>query len=194
MDWCRVILTTTVPESNSKRKHWEGLVCIGVLFWVVMAPMDLAFGIYNQNFSTYLVMCQLNFCDSKLLITFQVAARWVFDSVFFVDMILSFFFEPSTSASSLHRSAKTYKEVRASYFKKGFILDLITTLPFDYIPALQISVSFVFPFCFSDFINFIRTGRRSALSKTFGVYTPNISLLAPSTIEKTCQLVQQYRC
>ena len=154
-------MTTTVPESNRKRKHWEGLVCIGVLFWVVMAPMDLAFGIYNQNFSTYLVMvmCRLNFCDSKLLITFQVAARWVFDSVFFVDMILSFFFEPATSASSLNRSAKTYKEVRASYFKKGFILDLITTLPFDYIPALQISVSLFFPSALAfSFISFAQVG------------------------------------
>jgi hypothetical protein len=52
----RVVLSSTVPESNHKRKKWEGLVCIGVMFWVIMAPMDMAFGIYDEGYRSHLVL------------------------------------------------------------------------------------------------------------------------------------------
>lgn len=50
-----MILTSTIPESDNRRKRWEGLVCIGVMFWVVMAPMDMAFGSYDEGYKSYMV-------------------------------------------------------------------------------------------------------------------------------------------
>jgi hypothetical protein len=49
-------MTSTIPESNHRRKKWEGLVCIGVLFWVIMAPMDMAFGQYDEGYKLPLVL------------------------------------------------------------------------------------------------------------------------------------------
>jgi hypothetical protein len=54
-----MMLTSTIPESDSRRKKWEGLVCIGVIFWVVMAPMDMAYGSYDKGYKSYMVMCAL---------------------------------------------------------------------------------------------------------------------------------------
>ena len=62
--------------------------------------------------------------------------RWFFDAVFLVDMIMSFLFENKIS----NQNVLTYKEVQMAYLKKGFIMDLITTFPYDYIPALNILV------------------------------------------------------
>ncbi len=65
-----------------------------------------------------------------------MAIRWFFDIVFFADIILSFFFENKSSK----RNAISALEVQTAYFKKGFPLDLVITLPYDYIPALDILV------------------------------------------------------
>ena len=71
-----------------------------------------------------------------------MAIRWFFDIVFFADVILSFFFENKSST----RNAISALDVQTAYFKKGFLLDLVITLPYDYIPALDILVKIAFFF------------------------------------------------
>jgi hypothetical protein len=113
-----------------------------------MAPMDMAFGIYDEGYKSSSVMlsvdvshCMLNI----LMMIHQVFLRWFFDIVFFADIILSFFFENKTSKRNMISSM----EVQTEYLKKGFLLDLAITLPYDYIPALDILVKndlfFLFP-------------------------------------------------
>ncbi len=81
-----------------------------------------------------------------------MAIRWFFDIVFFADIMLSFFFENKSSK----RNAISALEVQIAYFKKGFLLDLVITLPYDYIPALDILVKTALFFSIQQFIDLNR--------------------------------------
>jgi hypothetical protein len=115
------------------------------MFWVIMAPMDMAFGIYDEGYKSRLVFIPVDEKDEYFVTPFQVPVRWFFDAVFFMDMILSFFFENKNS--NLNRNAPSYKEVQIAYLQRGFFLDLITTIPYDYITALNILVTVCFALC-----------------------------------------------
>ena len=86
------------------------------------------------------------------LLFLQVPIRWFFDVVFFVDMIMSFFFENKYST----RNVLSHKEVQLAYLKKGFIVDLVTTFPLDYIPAFDI---LVMQLDRTSFVSFVTTCR-----------------------------------
>lgn len=106
----------TINPNATYKLIWDAIVSIIVIYSIIMVPLQLSFSVAIEG-------------------GFHVV-DWIIDVLFMIDIIVNFFTAYNDNRGTVYNNCMIVKH----YLKTWFVIDLVSTIPFDKIFCINIYI------------------------------------------------------